>query len=247
MIEQAIKDRLSAVAGLAALVQSRIFPTTPPENAQLPMVIYRVSQSEPVRHLTGASSLSRHVVEADCWAINADTALQVATQVRAALHSYRGGSIQGSFLQTQLTEEEELGYHALLTFDVWADNTASALAGTVAGQDYTFGNLTANNATVNNQITAPTVRVGVAGDANLVVRGSPGPLLTVQAEAGDGMALEVKDSGGPERTFAVMSTGELRTNQTDPATTLGSVTKRLPIYNPDGTLLGYIPVYNTIT
>jgi len=47
--------------------------------------------------------------------------------------------------------------------------------------------------------------------------------------------------------FYVKSDGELGTNQTASATTLGNVTDRLPIYDENQALVGYVPLYDAIT
>lgn len=47
--------------------------------------------------------------------------------------------------------------------------------------------------------------------------------------------------------FAVEADGDIRTSRASSGTTLGSVTNKLPIYNASGTLLGYIPIYDSIT
>jgi len=47
--------------------------------------------------------------------------------------------------------------------------------------------------------------------------------------------------------FAIEADGDLRTSRATAATTPGSVTNKLAIYNAAGTLIGYIPIYDAIT
>lgn len=54
-------------------------------------------------------------------------------------------------------------------------------------------------------------------------------------------------SGSGVQTANVTATSKLQTGASASASTPGSVTKKLPIYDQNSTLLGYIPIYNTIT
>lgn len=47
--------------------------------------------------------------------------------------------------------------------------------------------------------------------------------------------------------FGIEADGDIRTSRSAAATTLGSVTDRLPIYDAAGSLIGYIPIYDSIT
>jgi hypothetical protein len=72
-------------------------------------------------------------------------------------------------------------------------------------------------------------------------------------EPTDSIVLEAVNGGGLSITensdlaFRVGMNGQIITNQTTSATTLGSVARRMPIYNTSGGLIGYIPVYDSIT
>lgn len=57
---------------------------------------------------------------------------------------------------------------------------------------------------------------------------------------------QCQDSTGAIQ-FAVGKDGKLKTNQSSSGTTPGSVVKKLPVYEASGTLLGYIPIYDSIT
>jgi hypothetical protein len=73
---------------------------------------------------------------------------------------------------------------------------------------------------------------------------------SLELYTGGSASLKVQ-SGGIQVTgngyVSMGSTGQFRTDNTAVATTLGTVARRMPIYNSSGTLLGYLPIYDTIT
>lgn len=48
-------------------------------------------------------------------------------------------------------------------------------------------------------------------------------------------------------SFGVEPDGDIRTSRTAAATTLGSVTAKLPVYDAAGVLVGYAPLYDSIS
>jgi len=123
MIEATIYERLNTYTALTALVGTNIYPTTPTENTQLPFVVYTVTGRTPTLHLEGDSGLNSYNVDLDVYGINLDTVLSVMTQTTNALHCYRTNTltIQGSFLATQATQQEEYGFHGSQSFTVWGN------------------------------------------------------------------------------------------------------------------------------
>jgi hypothetical protein len=70
--------------------------------------------------------------------------------------------------------------------------------------------------------------------------------LTVGHIGTDGVFTVLQASGNG--TFEVIgSTGEIRTNQTASASTLGTVVGKMPIYDQGGGLVGYFPIYDSIS
>lgn len=122
-IEATIYSRLSTYAPLTALVGTAIYPTTPTENTPLPFLTYTVTGKTPTLHTQGASGLTNYTLDLDVYGINLDTVLSIMTQTNAALHCYRTDtlSIQGSFLTTQATQQEEYGFHGSQSFTVWGN------------------------------------------------------------------------------------------------------------------------------
>lgn len=123
MIEQTIYERLSTYAALTALVGTKIYPTTPTENTQLPFVVYTITSRTPTLHTQGDAGLTNYGLDLDVYGINLDTVLAILTQTTNALHCYRSTDtkIQGSFLTTQATQQEEYGYHGAQSFTVWGN------------------------------------------------------------------------------------------------------------------------------
>jgi hypothetical protein len=121
MIEQTIYERLNTYAALAALVGSNIYPTTPTENTALPFITYTITGKTPTLRTQGDAGLNNYTLDLDVYGINLDTVLAIMTQTNAALHCYRTDNltIQGSFLTTQATQQEEYGFHGSQSFTVW--------------------------------------------------------------------------------------------------------------------------------
>jgi hypothetical protein len=68
-------------------------------------------------------------------------------------------------------------------------------------------------------------------------------------QAGQYGAIIVNGSGliGLASTTGVVLDGPIRSSQTAAATTLGSVAAKLPVYNAAGALVGYVPLYDSIS
>lgn len=119
-IESTIYTRLSGYTALTDIVGEAIYPTTPTENTALPFCVYTVTSRTPTLHTQGDAGLSNYSVDLDVYAINLDTVLSILSETNNALHCYRSDTVQGSFLQTQATQQEEYGFHGQQTFSVWA-------------------------------------------------------------------------------------------------------------------------------
>jgi hypothetical protein len=81
-------------------------------------------------------------------------------------------------------------------------------------------------------------------NANIARDGSDSLVLTAEAASGSMVVLQ-GTSAAPK--LAVTEAGQIRTTLTSSGSTLGSVAKKLPIYDAAGALLGYIPIYDDIT
>jgi len=80
------------------------------------------------------------------------------------------------------------------------------------------------------------MRVGVGGILINPISGSPitGPFVQCQR-------------GGGSNQFVIDYDGSIWSNQPYAATTLGAVVAGMPIYDADGVLVGYLPIYDSIT
>lgn len=99
---------LAAHPGLAALVDTRIYPASAPPDAVEPFLVYTLVSDTRVASHDGPSGLGRARYQFDCCAgatpagvPDQDTAAAVAKQVRLALHHTQGahdGDTVGGFL-----------------------------------------------------------------------------------------------------------------------------------------------------
>ena len=85
MIGAAIYARLSADAGVSALVGTRIYPGAGPENATYPLVLYNQIDSGAVRDLASVTDHFRTLQQIDVYAATKGNAVAIAAAVRASL------------------------------------------------------------------------------------------------------------------------------------------------------------------
>ena len=91
-IEQAVKARLDAHAGTAALVDDRNHPQERPQDGLLPANVYSVINDEPV-HAMGADAAVRIArIRIHSYATSFGGAVELSEQVRLALSRFRGTS-----------------------------------------------------------------------------------------------------------------------------------------------------------
>lgn len=105
LIEQAIYERLTTYAGLAALVGARVYPVILPQSPALPAVTYTKVTNEHVQSHGGASGLAMPRFQVDSWATTYASAKAVAEQVRLALLGFRG-AVAGVLIGGVLAETE---------------------------------------------------------------------------------------------------------------------------------------------
>ena len=100
-----LRTFLLADSGIAAAVESRVYPIRLPQAPGMPAVTYfKVSG---LRHYgtAGPEGLSRPRIQIDCWARTYAAALSVAELVRQRLEGYSGAmgsaTIQGVFFENE--------------------------------------------------------------------------------------------------------------------------------------------------
>lgn len=112
VLEEGLVTYLKTVAGLTALISTRIYAFAIPQEATLPCVTYqRISTPRYPSHDTSGASgnLSRPRVQFDAWATTYSSAKAITDQLRAALNGKKG-STGGVTLQGALVVEEAPTY-----------------------------------------------------------------------------------------------------------------------------------------
>lgn len=104
----------------------------------------------------------------------------------------------------------------------------------VAGSYITNGLNIGSTATATAMLDLLTTAVGKIG---LIVKGFSGQTANL---------MEVQDNSNAI-LFAIEADGDIRTSRTSAGTTPGTVTKKLPLYDAAGVLLGYVAIYDNIT
>lgn len=89
---------LTADAGVAALVATRVFPVEVPEDVTLPALLYRFvgGTSSPTLMTSG---MQKARVQFDCYGETYDDASALRNAVVAALNGYQGTLADGTLLQ----------------------------------------------------------------------------------------------------------------------------------------------------
>lgn len=110
MLNEAIKTRLGADSAIAAMVASRIYPTTSPEPGGNPPALYPAITywhvTEPHEHaLEGPAGLATPRVQIEAWSNGVDEAWELSEAIRHSLDGFRGPigdvTIVGALLETR--------------------------------------------------------------------------------------------------------------------------------------------------
>jgi len=146
-----------------------------------------------------------------------------------SMNANAGMTWEGTYLMFQLAGGQRSGGDAFFFSD---NGGAIFLTDTNAEQAWAR-----MDASINQTLTA-----GYVGILLNVVESSLG-----DASAGAGYNALMDLRVATVTQFGIQNDGKIMTNQTAAATTLGSVTDKIPIYDGTGTLVGYIPIYDAIT
>lgn len=130
-MEEALRAQLTANAGLAALVGSRVSWGLRPRGNALPAVALHLIGAGPDYTMDGASGLAQSRVQIDCWALSYADMAAVARAVTAALSglsfTVEGVVFQGLFLDSgrdlpdEGTPPDEMFFRRSLDFMIWHD------------------------------------------------------------------------------------------------------------------------------
>ena len=107
-VGQIIYGRLSAVAGVTALVSTRIYPDMAPQNAVFPYIVFQKLNTSPTDTKEGVSPLDKLLVQVDCYSNNYDNAHSLAAAVRTALDRY-AGTINGHVVDKIIFSNDSSG------------------------------------------------------------------------------------------------------------------------------------------
>ena len=124
-LAEALYTRLTAFAGLAALIGTRAYPSIMPQGAALPALTFNRIGADAVTAGGNPIALTRARVEVSAWAESYDTMRAVAAQVRLALERTRatvaGVELHDVYLENELElyEDETRRHRALMDFFVW--------------------------------------------------------------------------------------------------------------------------------
>lgn len=118
-VGKAIYNILSNDAGVTALVSTRVYPDTVPQEASFPYVAYTIVSTSPLNYKDGASPLDEVSVQVDMYSRSYATTQDIAAAVRSALDRYTGlnSSIN---IDKILFENEGAGTYEAMQGVFWA-------------------------------------------------------------------------------------------------------------------------------
>lgn len=108
--------KLKSMAGVTALVGTRIYPMKVPQGAVLPFITYRRISRTPVNWVRGTSTTNFLRIQVNCWAANYDGALALAAAVRGdedpdaptGLSGWNDGVSEVWHLETEIDDAENI-------------------------------------------------------------------------------------------------------------------------------------------
>jgi hypothetical protein len=110
-LDVAVVALLEAHVGLSALIGSRIYPETLPEEPNFPALTYSEVDEVPTYAHDGDANYDKTRLQFECWAMEKQDAKAVAAQLRDCLGGYRGTSegvtIHASFYALGFTDRNE--------------------------------------------------------------------------------------------------------------------------------------------
>jgi hypothetical protein len=126
-VEESLFSRLSAYAGLTALIGSgsscRAWPNVLREGCTYPAIVFDEVTGEYHSTFAASPTLKRSRYQVSCWGQTRASAFAARAQVVAALRDYVGGAIQATrILSSVATREPETGLHqAAVDVELWHD------------------------------------------------------------------------------------------------------------------------------
>ena len=106
-MEEAIIARLLADSGVAAIVGTRVFPGSRPQNAALPSAVLNRISGGPLYADDGEVGLEQGRIQVDCWAETYTGAKLLARAVTACLSAFDGtvGATAFEFIELEIERD----------------------------------------------------------------------------------------------------------------------------------------------
>lgn len=94
-IRRGLRQYLLDDASIAAIVSDRVYHVRMPQGNRLPCIVFTRISDQPDNHMQGPSGLAKPRVQVDSWAVDGDTAAQLADLVKERLDGSRGQWLWG--------------------------------------------------------------------------------------------------------------------------------------------------------
>lgn len=120
-MDSLVYARLTANTTLVAALGTSIQPVMPQEDAQLPYLYYWRLETQDTRLLSGASVRPRAYTYAfDIFSFSQATARAIADTLNTDMLAWRNTDVQGAFLQTSASQQEDKVYHIQALYQIWS-------------------------------------------------------------------------------------------------------------------------------
>jgi hypothetical protein len=118
MIETALFTHLSTAAGMVALVGTRIYPVTLPQQPTLPAVVYQMISSAPIQDRSAmAAGFTRSRFQFTVWASSDTSAAAVMAALRVAIGTFADVALeQGARMEY---EPDTTRWQGMLDYFIW--------------------------------------------------------------------------------------------------------------------------------
>lgn len=130
-LRQAVYSQLSGVAGVSALVASRIYPKVLPQQPTMPALVYQVIDNDRANVHRGQTTGARARVQVTCWGNTEASVSAVKDQVRLAMIAATGSiasvTIDGVSCEGEVEgfEPDTVRHWIALDFFIWHREAAA--------------------------------------------------------------------------------------------------------------------------
>lgn len=110
-VEEGFFSKVAADSGVAALLGTRLYPLSIPQQTELPAAAYAVVQSDPVPYLGQPASVWITRLEVSCWARTYAAARAVAVAIRGAVDHDVSGWTGATVTGVRVSQGERGAYN----------------------------------------------------------------------------------------------------------------------------------------